>query len=213
MADKAHQRLYQLEVDHNGRGWQITFDWGEFDGRHEVIGCHITSCPDGQGEPQMPITAEVIRKLPLGTIIRAPKRHHEQNELRAAEQHGGSRDDTAKWGPKRGQALPRRPARGGGRIQPRLAVVHAGHRGCSDGVQCGPEHGRQRIMAARKAGLIPPKGRARSSARGSVKKDESGRWYFVVDLASGAKRRQVRRRGFRTKEEGPGGPRGAPPRR
>ncbi|MGK2947424.1 MAG: tyrosine-type recombinase/integrase [Acidimicrobiales bacterium] len=39
------------------------------------------------------------------------------------------------------------------------------------------------------------------SARGSVKKDASGRWCFVVDLPSGDKRRQVRRRGFRTQEE------------
>ncbi len=38
------------------------------------------------------------------------------------------------------------------------------------------------------------------SRRGSVRKDESGRWYFVVDIASaGGNRRQLRRRGFDTK--------------
>ena len=39
------------------------------------------------------------------------------------------------------------------------------------------------------------------SARGSVQEDVSGSWYFVVDLPSGEKRRQVRRRGFRTKRD------------
>lgn len=37
------------------------------------------------------------------------------------------------------------------------------------------------------------------STRGSIKKDASGRYYFVVDPPAGDKRRQVRRRGFVTK--------------
>lgn len=40
-----------------------------------------------------------------------------------------------------------------------------------------------------------------TASRGSIKKDASGRWYFVVDLPSGDKRRQVRRRGFLTKDD------------
>lgn len=40
------------------------------------------------------------------------------------------------------------------------------------------------------------------SRQGSVKKDESGNWCFVVDtVAPGGRRRQVRRRGFSTKAE------------
>jgi integrase len=40
------------------------------------------------------------------------------------------------------------------------------------------------------------------SRAGSVKKDASGRWFFIVDLTPpGGKRRQVRRRGFATKAE------------
>jgi integrase len=35
--------------------------------------------------------------------------------------------------------------------------------------------------------------------KGSVSKDASGRWAFVVDIGTGAQRRQVRRRGFVTK--------------
>ena len=39
------------------------------------------------------------------------------------------------------------------------------------------------------------------SGRGSVKKDASGRWMFVVDARSpDGKRRQIRRRGFGTKK-------------
>lgn len=41
-----------------------------------------------------------------------------------------------------------------------------------------------------------------SSRAGSVKKDGSGRWYFVVDVRPpGGERKQVRRRGFRTRDE------------
>lgn len=40
------------------------------------------------------------------------------------------------------------------------------------------------------------------SRAGSLKRDASGAWYFVVDLSPpGAPRRQVKRRGFRTKSE------------
>lgn len=39
------------------------------------------------------------------------------------------------------------------------------------------------------------------SNRGSVRKDENGRWSFVVDLPSSSQRRQVRRRGFATRKE------------
>lgn len=40
------------------------------------------------------------------------------------------------------------------------------------------------------------------SRQGSIKRDESGRWYFVVDATPpGGRRRQIRRRGFRTKAE------------
>ena len=40
------------------------------------------------------------------------------------------------------------------------------------------------------------------STRGSVKKDPSGHWYFVVDLPTpGGARKQARRRGFATKRE------------
>lgn len=40
------------------------------------------------------------------------------------------------------------------------------------------------------------------SRQGSIQKDGSGRWYFVVDtVAPGGRRRQIRRRGFRTKAE------------
>ncbi len=38
------------------------------------------------------------------------------------------------------------------------------------------------------------------SGRGSIKKDDSGRWMFVVDVSAGQGRRQVRRRGFETKK-------------
>jgi hemolysin-activating ACP:hemolysin acyltransferase len=39
------------------------------------------------------------------------------------------------------------------------------------------------------------------SREGSVKKDGSGKWMFVVDVvAPGGKRKQVRRRGFRLKD-------------
>lgn len=41
----------------------------------------------------------------------------------------------------------------------------------------------------------------RTLAGGSIRKDDNGRWYFVVDLAvPGARRRQVRQRGFATKK-------------
>lgn len=39
------------------------------------------------------------------------------------------------------------------------------------------------------------------SRRGSVKKAPNGTWYFVVDLPSAGRRRQVRRRGFATRAE------------
>ncbi len=39
------------------------------------------------------------------------------------------------------------------------------------------------------------------SNRGSVKKDASGRWCFVIDLPGDVARKQVRRRGFATKKE------------
>lgn len=40
------------------------------------------------------------------------------------------------------------------------------------------------------------------SRAGSIKKDRSGRWYFIVDVRPpGGDRKQVRRRGFRTKDE------------
>lgn len=39
------------------------------------------------------------------------------------------------------------------------------------------------------------------SHRGSVRKEQNGRWSFVVDLPSSAQRRQVRRRGFATRRE------------
>lgn len=40
------------------------------------------------------------------------------------------------------------------------------------------------------------------SRAGSVKKDESGNWYFVVDVRPpGGGRKQIRRRGFRTRDE------------
>jgi hypothetical protein len=40
------------------------------------------------------------------------------------------------------------------------------------------------------------------SSRGSIRKEQSGRWSFVVDLpASSDQRRQVRRRGFGTRRE------------
>ena len=38
------------------------------------------------------------------------------------------------------------------------------------------------------------------STQGSIKKDNSGLWFFVVDIAgTDGKRKQLRRRGFRTK--------------
>jgi integrase len=40
------------------------------------------------------------------------------------------------------------------------------------------------------------------SRSGSIKQADDGSWYFVVDIApSGGARKQVRRRGFRTKRE------------
>lgn len=39
------------------------------------------------------------------------------------------------------------------------------------------------------------------STSGSIKRDTSGRWFFVVDLPAGDKRRQVRRRGFATRDD------------
>lgn len=37
------------------------------------------------------------------------------------------------------------------------------------------------------------------SRRGSIRRDPGGTWSFVVDVSSGGRRRQLRRRGFRTK--------------
>ena len=40
------------------------------------------------------------------------------------------------------------------------------------------------------------------SRSGSIKQAQDGSWFFVVDIApSGGARKQVRRRGFRTKRE------------
>ena len=40
------------------------------------------------------------------------------------------------------------------------------------------------------------------SAQGSIKRDESGAWFFIVDVAgANGKRKQLRRRGFSTKKE------------
>ena len=110
----------------------------------------------------VPITAQVIRKMPLGTIIREAKRHHEQNERRAAEQRGESKDEAAKWGPKRGQALTFEDLNEVAdaynhawlSFMPVTAAVAAA---CN----VAQSTAGKRIMAARRAGLIPPKGSAR----------------------------------------------------
>ncbi len=40
------------------------------------------------------------------------------------------------------------------------------------------------------------------SRAGSIKQDASGRWFFVIDVpAPNGKRRQIRRRGFRIKDD------------
>lgn len=146
---------YRCHVDPMGRRWHVFMEWGEIGGRYEVVGVRVHS--DAR---KVPLKADDLRRMPLGTMFTEAKRSIAASIVRMADKHGDSpdeaRDLASAWGPQRGRALDRsaleRVADAYNRaVASYMPVTQAVAEAC----HVSRSTAGKRIMAAREAGLIP----------------------------------------------------------
>lgn len=144
--------------DPSGRRWRIRLQWAVIDERWEAVEISVGANPDKKGVHRTPVTAEQVRRLPLGTIITEAKREHAAAIRAVAEFYGDPTNEidavTERWGPKRGRALTRADLQlvadsYNEAVRTYMPVTEAVAQACN----VSRSTAGKRIMAARRAGL------------------------------------------------------------
>lgn len=160
---------YQLTAefdDTNNRRWRVSGVWIGQGARPEPRSIEITGLSS-------PLTAEAIRRLPLGTVLREMQRVAAAGYASAADgvMPEGWEDDDELGEPGDFAPLFEVPAHYWnsvrGRARPAALLEHVAHvyrnayaarlpvtRAVADATNCSPSTAGKRIMAARKAGLL-----------------------------------------------------------
>ncbi|MGK2947425.1 MAG: hypothetical protein ACSLFP_02550 [Acidimicrobiales bacterium] len=155
-----HPPDYVLHVDPKGKRWHLHITWAEIDGRWEPVELRVKANPDERGVHRTPLTADDLRRIPLGTILKESKQRHAAHVLRMADKYDAPRTDAEglaeAWGPRRGRALTRDDLQLVAEVYARavasyLPVTEAVAEAC----HVSRSTAGKRIMAARRAGLIP----------------------------------------------------------
>ncbi len=147
-------------TDRRGRAWTIRFEWGDVAGRAECVGLTIEN-PSG-ADTWRPIGAELLRRLPIGSIVEDARRKMAADAAGAAPAFTGKAKKmlerhAERFSAGRGRALD--PATLAAVADVYATAWRAGEhpvQAVAREFTISVSAAAKRVMAARRAGHLPP---------------------------------------------------------